>query len=273
MGALTISNRTFAAAGNELEHPVDALGRVRWRSTLDTRAVERREDGEPIGFKGHAAVFNSRTWIGGKSWGFWEQIDPRAFRKTLNEADVRFLINHDPNLLLARNRAGTLRLSTDDVGLEVDADMAPVSYAEDLAVLLARKDITQMSFAFEPISWRYEQAEDGKDLYTLTEVRLFDVSVVTYPAYEDTDAALRAAAFESISRSLGVEPAVLLRSVADGADDQALAELLGRASSPPAETTGPDHPDEPPAETTDLVARSRAIRVAELAAQSRARGV
>src|SRR5690606_11377800 len=101
MGALTISNRTFAAAGNELEHPVDALGRVRWRSTLDTRAVDRREDGEPIGFKGHAAVFNSRTWIGSKSWGFWEQIDPRAFRKTLNEADVRFLINHDPNLLLA----------------------------------------------------------------------------------------------------------------------------------------------------------------------------
>lgn len=231
----------------QIEHPVDALGRVRWRSPLDQRAVERRAAGDPIGFKGHAAVFNKRTWIGPKRWGWWEQVAPSAFTKTIGEADVRFLQNHDPNLLLARNKAGTLRLSIDDVGLVNDADMAPVSYAQDLAVLLERGDINQMSFAFEIVSYDVSEAEDGNELITLTEVRLWDTSVVTYPAYVDTDASLRALGFGELCRSAGLDETEILRRL-DAGEPFDLGALGALGTRGPAETT--PEPPGPPAETT-----------------------
>lgn len=214
---------TLDTGKRTVEVPVDSLGRERYRAALDDESVEVRaaaDDGS-IGFKGHAAMFNKRTWIGPKKWGFWEQVASSAFDKTLKEADVRFLINHDPNLLLARNKAGTLRLSTDTKGLVTDADMAPVTYAQDLAVLLDRKDTTQMSFAFETIKDQWETLDDGDELRTLLEVKLWDVSVVTYPAYEETDAGLRGAAFDVLCRSLGIDDTKrgdLLRKIAEGED-------------------------------------------------------
>lgn len=185
--------RSFTRHGvPALDAPVDHLGRMHWRAEIDRRNVRADDDGSERKFTGHAAVFNKRTLIGGKRWGFWEQIAPGAFRKSIGEADVRFLVNHDPSLLLARNRSGTLALAEDATGLAVDATLdTRQSYAGDLVVGLERGDVSQMSFAFEPVAWRSEDADDGKRLFTLTEVRLWDVSVVTYPAYEDTDAALR----------------------------------------------------------------------------------
>lgn len=212
-----LDKRTFKRGDSELVAPVDALGRMRFRAALDRRAVTRAEDGEEVvGFAGHAAVFNKRTWIGSRSWGFWEEIAPGAFRKSIGENDVRFLKNHDPNLLMARNKAGTLRLSEDDVGLATDADMdTRQSYVADTVISLERGDISQMSFAFDPIAWTRQELDDGEILYTLTELRLWDVSVVTYPAYEDTDAALRAAGFEAVTRSLKLEPRALLERLGD----------------------------------------------------------
>ena len=264
-----LNRRTFAG-DHDLEHPVDALGRVRWRAQLRRADVEERAEGG-FRFRGHAAVFNSRTWIGSRSLGFWEQIAPSAFNKTIAEADVRFLVNHDPNFLLARNKSGTLRLSVDDVGLVADADMAPTSYAADIAVLLARGDLSQMSFAFEPVSWRYDVAEDGKDLFTITDARLWDVSVVTYPAYEDTDAGLRAHGFDVLARSLGADPADLLAQVADGADhlDLSAFRTADEGDRPPAETTGDPIDEDPPAETTGPESTpTRSLRRLELATQS-----
>jgi HK97 family phage prohead protease len=234
-----------SALRDQMPRAVDARGRRLFRGLIDTRALVRAdEDGDgSIGFKGHAIVWNTRTWIGSKSWGFWEQIAPEAVTKTLQEADIRFLINHDPNLLLGRNTAGTLRLESDTTGLAVDADMADVSYARDLAVLLDRGDISQMSFAFEDVAWTYEEAEDGKPLYTLTEIRLFDVSVVTYPAYEETDAGLRSLAFEQLARSAGLtssQSRSLARHLAAGEpiDDDIVAAL--RHVAPRAATTETD---------------------------------
>lgn len=254
---------TFRADGRDLEHPVDSLGRVRYRAQLDTNTITRDADNPSgsIGFKGTAIVFNTRTWIGSRAWGFWEQIAPEAVTKTLREADVRFLQNHDPNLLLARNKANTLWLRTSDRGLEVEADMAPVSYAQDLAVLLERGDISQMSFAFDPLEWRYEEAEDGKELFTITELRLWDVSVVTYPAYTETDAGLRAAGFDALARSIGLPAEEFLRRVNDGdpeiasfvrdqlaaTEESAPPESTRTETSEPAETT---RSEDPPAEST-----------------------
>lgn len=253
----TEHHRRFTGNGDgDIDHPVDALGRVRWNAPLGERSITRADgDDSPIGFKGHAAMFNERTLIGSKRWGFLEQIARGAFTKTIAEADVRLLQNHDPSLLLARNKAGNLRLSEDKVGLAADADMVPTTFARDLAMLLEtpeggeRGTIDQMSFAFEPTAWTRETVvdDDGveRDLITLTEVRLFDVAIVTYPAYESTDAGLRSAAFAQMARELGADPAELLRTFSQG---QPLLPDLSSVSR--SGTDGEEH-NEPPEGTRD----------------------
>ena len=144
-------------------------------------------------FRGHAAVFGERTWIPAGR-GFYEEITKGAFDRALEEDDVRFLLEHDPRWILGRSSAGTLRLSTDKRGLVVDADFPETTYAKDVAVSLERGDLSQMSFAFSVREGGEEVStlKDGSTLRRLTDVSLSDVSVVAYPAYESTDAALRA---------------------------------------------------------------------------------
>jgi HK97 family phage prohead protease len=250
-----------------IDLPVDGAGHVRRVAPLDQRAVVRADDPEaPIGFKGHAAVFDTRTWIGSKRWGFWEEMALGCFTKTLGEADVRFLINHDPNLILARlahAASDTLALVEDAVGLAVDADMAPTSYGRDLAISLDRGDITQMSFAFDMVAYEWSYLADGTELLRHTEVALWDVSPVTYPAYVETDAGLRMDVMAA-ARSAGwsaVDLDMLARRLADPTPEtMAALHSLARGAeiSPPAETTGnssgdsrtDDDVDDPPAETT-----------------------
>lgn len=171
------------------------------RRVVDLRAALREGEGEDgLGFVGHAAVFNQRTYIGLPPWGFFEEIAPRAFEPVL-EDDVRMLKNHDANYLLARTTNGTLRLAEDKTGLATDADMAPVTYARDLAVLIKRGDLSQMSFAFWPDDEDVTEIEVKDEdtgvtlkapLVTITKMRnLYDVSPVTFPAYAGTDAGLR----------------------------------------------------------------------------------
>lgn len=166
-------------------------------TTLEMRALapgdlraEKNDDGS-IGFRGHAAVFGSPTWIGPPKVGFWEQVSAGAFADAIQRDDVRFLIDHDPSKVLARTKNGTLRLSEDDKGLAVDADLAPTSLGKDLEILLKRGDISQMSFAFQVVKDSWGELDSGDEIRTLEQVKLFDVSAVTYPAYEDTTASLR----------------------------------------------------------------------------------
>jgi len=149
---------------------------------------------------GYAAVFNKRSVDLG---GFVEVIRPKAFTRALAKGpDLRALVNHDPNLVLARTRSDTLRVKQDDVGLAVDFDLPDTSVARDLAVSMERGDVDQMSFAFSIIYGEPREVwttdEDGKTLRVLNEIdQLYDVSVVTFPAYPDTEAALRS--FQAIS--------------------------------------------------------------------------
>jgi HK97 family phage prohead protease len=166
------------------------------------------DETSPIGFKGRALAYGSRTTIGDPlRWGFFEEIEVGAAREAVAEDDIAFLMNHDPSLLLARCTAGegTMRLTESSAGVDVDADMAPVSYARDLAVSLDRGDIRGMSFAFIVLEQRWETVEievqvDGQtqtiscDLRRLVKIGLRDVAVVTYPAYDETSAGLRSAA-------------------------------------------------------------------------------
>jgi len=243
----------------------DPAGRLVRSARLDASTVTRDASADgSIGFKGEAIVFDTPTWIGSKRWGFWEEIAPEAVAKTLREADVRFLQNHDPNLLLARTSAGDLRNEATASGLQTDADMAPTTYALDLAILLDRKDVREMSFAFEPLAWDYEE-RDGEDFYRITELALYDVAAVTYPAYSTTSAGLRSAAFDAMCRSIGLDAAAERKLMRDltGAPDEILDVLPQRAldlvhqiaDQAPAETTpdlegGASRDDSPPAETT-----------------------
>lgn len=135
---------------------------------------------------GYAAVWDSPS----EPMPFVEFVRRGAFTKTLNDgADVRLLIDHS-GVPLARSKSGTLVLEEDEKGLRVEADLDPANPdAQRVLSAMKRGDLSQMSFAFRTIkdSW-------SKDRMTreLREVQLFDVSVVTYPAYEETVAELRA---------------------------------------------------------------------------------
>ena len=154
--------------------------------TFSTELRAASDSGDLI-FVGHAAPFNRRS----NDLGYFiEQIAPGAFAKSIREDDIIFTINHDPSKILARTKSGTLTLSEDSIGLLAEATLAP-SYARDLEISMRRGDVSQMSFVFETRNDFWETDANGNYIRTLLDVKLYDVSVVTIPAYPDTDAALR----------------------------------------------------------------------------------
>ena len=135
---------------------------------------------------GYAAVFDTWADIGG--W-FKESIRKGAFAKTIKENDIRALVNHNENYVLGRNKAGTASLREDKRGLSVEITPPITSWANDLMVSMRRGDVSQMSFGFYV---NKQEVDYEKDERVLTDVTLFDVSVVTYPAYPTTSAEVRA---------------------------------------------------------------------------------
>lgn len=150
--------------------------------------VEFRAEGKKLVAYGYAAKFNTRSQNLG---GFVEEIAPGTFTKTIQEADIRALRNHDPNLLLGRSRSGTLRLAEDNIGLAYEIDLPDTSEGRDTAVLLERGDMTGSSFGFRVIDDEWGETEQGFPLRRLTQVALRDVGPVTFPAYTDAESALR----------------------------------------------------------------------------------
>ncbi len=134
----------------------------------------------------YAAVFNSLSEDLG---GFREYVNRRAFTKTIAEGDVRALFNHNPDLVLGRNRSGTLALKTDLKGLNATVTPPDTSWARDLMISLDRGDINSGSFGFQVVQQQMdpELSEDGLPIRQLKEVKLFDVSLVTFPAYPATE--------------------------------------------------------------------------------------
>ncbi|MEQ5402883.1 phage prohead protease, HK97 family [Providencia rettgeri] len=153
--------------------------------------AELGEDNKPTHIIGLGSVFDSRSEL---MYGFKEIIKPGAFDDVLKD-DVRGLFNHDPNYILGRTAAGTLSLSVSERGLVYDITAPDTQTIRDLVLApMQRGDINQSSFAFRV-------ARDGEDWYQddegviIREIhkvsRLFDVSPVTYPAYQDAGAAVR----------------------------------------------------------------------------------
>ena len=150
----------------------------------------RSDDTEKRKMVGHAAIFNSETNIGDF---FVERVAPGAFAESIMKDDIRALFNHNPNYVLGRSnsKTKTLRLGEDEKGLAIEIDPPDTQFAKDLTISMERGDIDQMSFGFRVIKESWESRENGLDVRTLEKVKLYDISPVTFPAYEDTEIAVR----------------------------------------------------------------------------------
>ena len=170
-------------------------------STLQTR----EENGERI-IEGYAAKYETETNIG----PFMESISRGAFDNVL-ENDVRALINHDPSLVLGRTSAGTLELTSDDVGLKYRVKLGNQQYATDLYESIQRGDISQSSFAFtiKDQTW----SEDRSSRKVNEVAQLLDVSPVTYPAYKEATVVAREEEEEAKEiRTAEVKPSEKIKS-------------------------------------------------------------
>lgn len=156
--------------------------------TASTKFNTRDEDGK-LSIEGYFAVFDSVYQI---APDMSESIAVGAFDNTLS-GDIRALINHDTTLVLGRTKANTLQLRTDSHGLWGHIDINPNdSDAMNLYNRVQRGDVDQCSFGFDILNEETDFHEDGSVHWTIKEVRLYEVSPCTFPAYEETHIAARA---------------------------------------------------------------------------------
>jgi len=165
-------------------------------------AVEQRndDDKDTLLFTGYASVFNKGYGVRDQQGAYTETIKPGAFKKTLQEQDdVRFLVNHD-GIPLARTSSGTLQLEEDDYGLFVRAELDPANpTVAEIASAMKRGDLNEMSFAFAAIRDEFDATGENR---SVTEAKLFDVSVVTYPANPWAGAKLRGVDIDNLHKEL-----------------------------------------------------------------------
>lgn len=166
--------------------------------TLETiEAVEVESDEMKV--SGYALRFNS---LSNDLGGFVEEISPEAL-ENCDMSDVRLLINHDPSYVLGRTTSETLTLTVDEIGLRFDAVLPNTSYAKDLYENIRLQNVNQCSFGFilNEDGDSFEKRDDGLFKRTLNSIRsLFDVSIVTYPAYNSSDVAVAQRSIDSIKQ-------------------------------------------------------------------------
>ena len=172
-----------------------------------TATFRKATDSAARMIEGYAAVFNSPTSIGNY---FNEQIAPGAFTEAIGRDDVRALFNHDSNLVLGRSKAGTLRLAEDDRGLKIEIDPPDTQLARDLMASMERGDVDQMSFGFYVDKEMWDETTTPPTR-TLIKLRLADVSIVTTPAYEDTEAHVVALRSFEKSKAEQINPVANIR--------------------------------------------------------------
>jgi len=140
---------------------------------------------------GYAAVFDQETEL---FRDYFESIAPGAFKRSLSEgADVRALVNHNPDKVLGRtsSKPPTLTLAEDKKGLRSTIKPPDTETGREIVELIRRGDVSQMSFAFRPKAAEERMDDDGTFHVRITDADLFDVSAVTYPAYEQTSIKVR----------------------------------------------------------------------------------
>ena len=166
------------------------------KRTLFGKAIRAEETENRPRIVADFVVFDDTYDMG---WGAFERIDPHAFDNTLT-GDIRALVDHETSMVLGRTKAGTLRLYVDEYALRGEIDINPDdSAAMDLYARVKRGDVSQCSFGFDIIREEREELLNGV-LFIVREVKLWEVSIVTFPAYEATKAEARSS--EGASRAV-----------------------------------------------------------------------
>jgi len=192
----------------------------------DTLGVEERADGRPR-IRGMAAVYNRPSQDLG---GFREVLLPGCFdhilERTYKRADVIACWNHDPGQLLGRTSSGTLTLTSDEKGLRYEIDPPDTQLARDLMALVRRGDVFGSSFAFTVDSKdeSFSKDDTGTTIRTIRKVSgLYDVSLVTNPAYLATNVSVRS--FEEWTAAQAVAPEESPKTL----DRRRVLSAIGRA--------------------------------------------
>jgi HK97 family phage prohead protease len=181
---------------------------------FELRAVE---NGDGMTFTGYAAVFNSPS----EPLPFIERIAPGAFKRSLKARnDIKLLYNHDTGSVLGSTRAGTLKLEEDNYGLRVTAILPETTLGKDVRTLVQRGDVSAMSFGFSvPANgdtWNSEGTER-----TLRSVRIHEVSIVAFPAYQQTAGTATVRSYDAVATRAEVDADSLadaMLAVEDGKD-------------------------------------------------------
>ena len=173
------------------------MNRERRQMRSVSSAFQTREEDGDLFIEGYFSVFHT-------DYELWpqatESVAPGAFADTLGE-DIRALVDHESRLVLGRNKAGTLELREDSHGLwgRVKINRSD-SDAMNLYERVRRGDVDQCSFGFDILSEDTEYREDGSVHWTIRKVKLYEVSVVTFPAYEETSVSARRRDLEEIEK-------------------------------------------------------------------------
>jgi HK97 family phage prohead protease len=164
--------------------------RTKFTVTRDETTPEERT------IEGYFALYEDETELFD---GVYEIISKGAFDKTIN-SDVRALWNHNTQYVLGRSKNGSLKLQADDKGLFGIIKLPNTQYADDLYELVQRGDIDQASFGFNINDEEFEELASGGYRWRLKEVDLHEISVVTFPAYENTTVQARSKQIELIEQ-------------------------------------------------------------------------
>ena len=156
----------------------------RFFTVFTEKEGETEEENKDIPcFVGKAIVYDTETKI---CDGVVEKIARNAFEHSANTDDIRCLFNHDPNLVLGRTKNGTLKLKKQDDGIYFHVSPPNTDWAKNLVQSVKRGDITQCSFSFTTDDEDFSSSSNGNVCRTIRDGKLFDVSIVTYPVYEET---------------------------------------------------------------------------------------
>jgi len=164
---------------------------------IDAKFAVKEEDGKRY-IEGYAVRFGVPTknprpdFRNGKF--FYYQVDSNAFTEVMakveaREEDVALLYNHDDALVMASTNSGSLSFSVDEYGVFFKAEIADVSYADDVYKLIQRGDLSQMSFraTFKRDDLEEIEGSDGSPIRLIKNVeRFMEVSVVLFPAFPET---------------------------------------------------------------------------------------
>src|SRR3982751_4400020 len=165
------------------------------RDFKTTFNVTRQEEApDEMIIEGYFALFENETELFD---GVYEIISRGAFDNTLNN-DIRALWNHNTQYVLGRNKSGSLELKADEKGLFASIRLPKTQYAQDLYELVKRGDVDQCSFGFNITGEDLEELASGGYRWRINEADLHEVSVVTFPAYENTSVQARAKQVEQL---------------------------------------------------------------------------